>query len=212
MASAYRSAHGERRRTLPRSYGEAVSSFDFEGMTFTIDPMTLRESVDDPDALARWCAANPRDPRTVAHLRILGRLEEAEALGRVLLADSPAHPVARAALRARFAQVLQWRGRFEAADEEFSRAAEETGLSDDPTAPSSILALAAVLQHRAKNRFEHALVAEAGERPRLSARLMDAAREDARRALAIREGLRASEDQILSSRETLARLERDGAE
>jgi hypothetical protein len=206
VASAYRSAHGELPEPASRPYGGTVTSQEFEGMTFTIDPSTLRDSVDDPVALARWCAANPEDPRTVSHLRVLGRLEEAEALGRALLVPDGLHPVSRAMRRARWAHVLQWQGRFETADEEFSRAAEETGLSDDPTAPSSILALATVLQHRAKNRFEHALVAEAAERPRLATRLRTAAGEDAGRALAIREALSAPRDQILSSRETVARL------
>lgn len=188
-----------------------MTSYEFEGMTFTTDPATLRESVDRPEALAHWCAANPEDPRTVAHLRILDRLEEAEELGRRLLADPSLHPVSRAVRRTRLAQVLQWQGRFEEADEEFALAAEETGLSDDPTSASSILALASVLHQRAASRFENAVVAAAADRPRLAERLRTSALEDARRALAIRERLGAPEGQVLSSRESVGRLEREMA-
>lgn len=183
-----------------------MASFDFDGIRIDIDPVTLRERVSDPAALARWCASHPDDPRTVAALRMLERLDEAEALGRARLQDAGTHPVAVALRRTRYAHVLQSRGRFEEADAEYSRAAEETGESDDPTSPSSILALGTVLHHRAKNRFEHAGVAEAADRPRLATRLRTSATEDAERALSIRRALGAPAELVASSEEVVARL------
>lgn len=183
-----------------------MASFDFDGIRIDIDPVTLRERVSDPAALARWCAAHPDDPRTVAALRMLERLDEAEALGSARLRDPGTHPVAVALRRTRYAHVLQSCGRFEEAEAEYARAAEETGESDDPTSPSSILALATVLQHRAKNRFEHAGVAEAANRPCLAARLRTSAMEDAERALSIRQALGAPAELIASSEEVVARL------
>lgn len=189
-----------------------VSSFlAGDGILIEIDPETLRERATDPEALRRWCAEHPADPRTVALLRILGELPAAERLGRQVLADPQLHPVTRAVRRARYAHVLQWQGRFEEADAEFSRACEETGLTEDPTSASSILALASVLQHRAKNRWEQAADEAARGRPRAAARLLEAAREDARRALGIREALGAPPDQRESARETVQRLDRDPA-
>lgn len=193
--------------STPPAPSAADPVFEIGGVTIRVDPVTLRERVSDPEALSRWADAHPDDPAAVAALRMLERLDEAEAAGRRSLAAPGLHPVTRALRRARYAHVLQWQGRFEAADEEFSRASEETGMSDDPTSASGILALAGVLQHRAKNRFEHAGIARAAERPRTAARLLEAAVEDARRALAILTALGASADQITSSRATLARLE-----
>jgi len=74
-------------------------------------------------------------------------------------------------------------------------------------ATSSFLALATVLLRRARNRSEHAMVAAAAERPMRAQRLAEAALEDARRSLAIREGLDAPPDQLAMARETVTRLQ-----
>lgn len=194
------------RRATSSSHNGRVTSFEAAGVRIDIDPVTLRERVSDPAALERWCDAHPQDPMAVPLLRMLERLDEAEAAGRASLEAPGLHPVSRALRRARMAHVLQWQGRFDEADAEFSRAAEETGMSDDPTSGSSLLALASVLQHRAKNRFEHALVASAAERPQRAEDLARAAREDAERALALQTAFGAGEDQLASTRSTIARI------
>lgn len=185
-----------------------VSSFEAGGVQVRIDDDSLREVVEDPQALAAWCSEHPEDPRTVAYLRMLGRLDEAAIAGRAALAPSGLSPVMRAVRRVRYAQVLQWQGAHLAAEEQLDLAAEETGL-EDPTSPSSLSVLASVFQHRAKCRFEHALAEERAERPAAAARLWEAALDDARRALFMRERLGvADETLIASSRQTVARLER----
>ncbi|WP_151904696.1 hypothetical protein [Brachybacterium ginsengisoli] len=185
-----------------------MSSFDAAGIRVTIDDETLREQVSDPEALAAWCAQHPQDPRTVAYLRMLGRLDDAAIAGRLALAEEGISPVMRAVRRARYAHVLQWQGAFVAAEEQLDLAAEETGL-EDPTSPSSMSVLATVFQHRAKSRFDHAQAELRESRGLAAARLWEAALEDARRALFMRERLGvADESAIASSRQTLARLAR----
>lgn len=196
-----------RRSVPPAPTMGGMSAFEVEGIRIEIDPVTLRERVADPAALSRWCDEHRGDPRAVAYLRMVDRLDDAERAGRESLAEPGLHPVTRAVRRARYAQVLQWQGRFEQADEEFARAAEETGLGEDPMATSSFLALATVLLHRATSRSEHAIVAAAAERPVRAQRLAEAALEDARRALAIREGLDASADQLAAARQVVSRLQ-----
>lgn len=185
--------------------------FTAAGVQVIVDDETLRESVQDPAALAAWCAENPQDPRTVAHLRMLGRLDEAAIAGRNSL-EHPALPaLVRAVRRTRYAHVLQWQGAYLPAEEQFDLAAEETGL-EDPTSPSSLAVLASVFQHRAKSRFEHSLAQRRAQNPRSATRLRQHALEDARRALTMREMLGATEDGALaSSRQTVARLEREVA-
>ncbi|WP_157773422.1 hypothetical protein [Brachybacterium vulturis] len=185
-----------------------MSSFEAAGIHVTVEDETLREQVSDPSALARWCARHPQDPRTVAYLRMLGRLDDAAIAGRLALAAEGLSPVMRAVRRARYAHVLQWQGAFVAAEEQLDLAAEETGL-EDPTSPSSMSVLAAVFQHRAKCRFEHAQAEHRDGRHEAAARRWGEALEDARRALFMREHLGvADEDVIASSRQTLARLAR----
>lgn len=99
-----------------------------------VDDDTLREVVADPEALARWCTENPEDPRVVAHLRMLGRLDEAAIAARRSLEDPALPPLMRAVRRTRYAHVLQWQGAFTAAEEQFDLAAEETGF-EDPISP-----------------------------------------------------------------------------
>ena len=185
-----------------------MSSFEAAGVRIRIDDETLREVVSDPQALSSWCKDHPQDPRTVAYLRMLGRLDDAAIAGREAIAASGLSPVMRAVRRVRYAHVLQWQGAFVAAEEQLDLAAEETGL-EDPTSPSSLSALASGFQHRAKCRFEHALAEQRDQRPRAAGRLWEAALEDAQRALYMRERLGvAAEDVIESSRQTVRRLER----
>lgn len=186
-----------------------MTSYELDGIRITINPDTLRERAEDAAALAAWCAGRLEDPLAVPALRILGRLEEAEALGLRALHEGRPSALARAARRARLAHVWQWQGRFEEADEAFTLAAEETGL-EDPTSRSSLLLLATVLQHRAKSRFEQAQASAEADLQIAADRQWDAALEDAERALAIRCGLDAAEDLIASARETVERLRRRG--
>lgn len=185
-----------------------MSSFEAAGIQVTIDDETLRERVSDPEELAAWCAQHPQDPRTVAYLRMLGKLDDAAIAGRAALAEEGISPVMRAVRRARYAHVLQWQGAFVAAEEQLDLAAEETGL-EDPTSPSSMSVLATVFQHRAKCRFEHSLAEQREGRELAASRLREAAVDDARRALYMRERLGvADEGAIASTRQTLARLTR----
>lgn len=181
--------------------------FHAAGVHITIDNGSLREEIDDPPALRAWCLAHRQDPRTVAYLRMLGDLDDAAILGRKSLEDPSLPPLMRAVRRTRYAHVLQWQGAFTSAEEQFDLAAEETGF-DDPTSPSSLQVLAAVFQHRAKCRFEHAQAQAIAGHPDEGQELWDRALEDARRSLAIRETLDSTTPDVLaSSRQTLARLE-----
>ncbi|MFC7376272.1 hypothetical protein ACFQS2_04370 [Brachybacterium sp. GCM10030267] len=182
--------------------------FSAAGVQVRLDDDTLREVVEDPTALAQWCASNPEDPRTAAYLRMLGRLEEAAVAARRSLESTGLPPLVRAVRRVRYGHVLQWQGAFVPAEEQFDLAAEETGL-DDPTSPSSLSVLASVFQHRAKCRFEHAAHELAADRPRAAGMLRQRALEDARRALLMRENLSGTDDASLdASRQVVARLER----
>lgn len=185
-----------------------MTSFEAEGVQIRIDEDTLREVVEDPATLLEWCQEHPTDPRTVAYLRMLGHLDEAAIAGRASLAEEVRSPLMRAVRRARYAHVLQWQGAFVAAEEQLDLAAEESGL-EDPTSSSSLSILASVFQHRAKCRFEHAIAEQRAERLITAGRLWEAALEDARRALIMRERLGvADEGQLASTRQLVARLER----
>lgn len=185
-----------------------MTSFDLAGIAIHLDEETQREIVSDPQGLLAWCQAHPADPRTVAGLRMLGRLDEAAIAGRQALAEEVSSPLMRAVRRTRYAHVLQWQGAFVAAEEQFDLAAEESGL-EDPTSPSSLSILASVFQHRAKCRFEHALAERRDQRPLAAGRLWEAALEDAQRALYMRERLGVVEQDVIeSSRRLVRRLER----
>lgn len=183
--------------------------FEAAGVPVVLDEDTLREEVSDPAALLGWCESHPEDPRTVAYLRMLGRLDEAAAAARATLAPGNLPPLVRAVRRTRYAQVLQFQGAHAAAEEQYDLAAEETGL-EDPTAPAGLTVLAAVFHHRAKARFERAGAETAQERPRAAARLKEQALEDAERALAIRRHLHGEDSaEIASSRQAVERIRRD---
>lgn len=177
---------------------------EVDGQRILLDPTSLREVALDPEGLGRWCEEHPEDPHLVAHLRILGRLDEAAEAGLRFLQDASTDPLTRAVRRARHAHVLQFQGRFEAAEEQFDLAAEETGLGD-PTSRSGLLVLASVFQHRAKARWEHALAVQASS-PVRAGELLDAALGDARLALTMRERLEAGPSELASTRQTLARI------
>lgn len=185
---------------------EAVS-YPFAGTQVRIGEATLREAPEEPSAVQAWCAANPEDPATVVGLRLLGRLDEAESLGRSLLDDPSLTPLQRAVRRTRLAHVLQWQGRYAEADEEYATAAEETGF-EDPVATGPLLVLATVFQHRATSRYEQAEREASAARgdPSRVRDLCDAAQEDAQRALAIRTSCGASADQLASSQQVLRRI------
>ena len=139
---------------------------------------------------------------------MLGHLDEAAIAGRASLAEEVRSPLMRAVRRARYAHVLQWQGAFVAAEQQLDHAAQESGL-EDPTSSSSLSILASVFQHRAKCRFEHAIAEQRAERLITAGRLWEAALEDARRALIMRERLGvADEGQLASTRQLVARLER----
>lgn len=198
---------GPARATIVAMTSRESVSYPFAGTVIRIDEATLREEPADSSALRAWCREHPRDPRAVSGLRLLDRLEEAEALGRELLKDPSITPLQRSSRRARLAQVLQWQGRYAEADSHYATAAEETGF-EDPVAAQPLLLLASVLQHRATSRFEQSqreAAAEHGDPARVS-RLHRAAAEDAHRALAIRTGCGAPAEQMASALQTLRRL------
>lgn len=191
---------------VPMTSPEAVSYF-FAGTQVRLGEASLREAPEDPSAVKAWCAENPEDPATVVGLRLLGRLDEAESLGRSLLGDPSLTPLQRAVRRTRLAHVLHVQGCYAEAEEEYATAAEETGF-EDPVAAGPLLVLATVLQHRATSRYEQAEreASAASADPSRVRDLRDAAEEDARRALAIGTSCGASADQLASSQQVLNRI------
>ena len=145
-----------------------------------IDPETLREVVDDREALEQeLLTATALDQ--VWMLRILGRLSDAEHVGREQLA--------RAADRWRplllLADVRRWQG---ALDEAGSLQDEAAALADTPSRRAT------TSQHIGKRLMEAGLV--------------DAAADQFQRALDIREAYGAATELIESSRTALNRTRR----
>jgi hypothetical protein len=195
-------------RDVRSRHDGGMIGFSAAGVQVTLDDDTLREVVEDSEALTAWCTDNPEDPRAVDYLRMLGRLDEAAIVGRRTLEPTALPALVRAVRRTRYAHVLQWQGAFASAEEQFDLAAEETGL-DDPTSPSSLSVLSSVFHQRAKCRFEHALALRDQGRDEKGAALRISALEDARRALFMRENLTGIEELALeASRQTVSRLER----
>src|SRR5699024_2475552 len=89
------------------SEDRCVRSFEAAGVYVTVDDETLREQVSDLAALESWCILHPEDPRTVAYLRMIGRLVDAATAGRRRLAAEGLSPLTRAVRRARYAPLLQ---------------------------------------------------------------------------------------------------------
>jgi len=162
---------------MSEAAGAEPVEFVADGFTFRVDPVTLRDSCTDPAGLAEFCDAHPTLPATVAYLRMLGRLDEAEQRGRATLPDS-SDPARRAAALARLAHVQQWQGRFDEALATFEAALADVEHLDHPRLHAS------VLQHRAKCRLD------AGD--------LCGALADARAALNLRRD--ADEDEIASTR------------
>lgn len=146
--------------------------------TWRIDPVTLREVVDDPAALEELLDSGAPGDRVWA-LRVLGRLDDARREGEALIASDGGF---RALLL--FADVLSVKGEFTAASALQERA---TALADTPARQ------ALALQHTGKRLFDEKRYAEAAER--------------FRSALALRERHGAAAEAIASSRFALARAE-----
>lgn len=170
---------------------------------FTIDPLTQREELDDVATAEAWVAALEEqgilgDPMRVVWLRMLGRLDEAAALGWQVLARSggPASsehidtadlPLTGVAAAIRLAHVLQWQGDFELAHALFDCAIatiEAVPPLHEDTAYADYLRPFAY-QHRARCYFDQEDYAKALEL--------------AETALQLRQDAGVPEDQILHS-------------
>jgi tetratricopeptide (TPR) repeat protein len=145
-----------------------------------IDPETLREVVDDREALEQQLVkASPLDQ--VWMLRILGRLSEAERIGREQLdaATDRWRPLLL------LADVRRWQGSL---DEATSLQDEAAALADSPARRAT------TNQHIGKRLME------SGD--------AEAAAENFQRALDLREAVGAASDVIESSRAALRRARR----
>lgn len=171
---------------------------------FHIDDETLREVLDDPEAARRRLieleqhelerretgrgeaddgGGATRLREQVVLLRLLGRLEEAERLGRRALACTrDGRREVAAALR--LAHVLQWQRRFAEADELFTGALRSAEVLDDA------LLRAFAHQHYGKSLFDQGRFA--------------AAERHFSTALRLRTAAGAPEDQTASSRQARA--------
>lgn len=159
---------------------------------YDIDPLTLRERITDQDAFdhelaqLRAAFANGSDVRAqlVPMLRIAGRLDEAERMGRDYLGqlDPDISPARAHAARLRLAHVLQYQGRFD----------EALTLFDAVVAATSGSLHAFALQHRGKCLLECGLA----QRDTVQLR---AALADLENAHALRQALQVADELIASS-------------
>jgi hypothetical protein len=165
-------------------------------LDFRLHPETLREIVDDPDALDRRIsalagagAAEPGETgdfdarcEYVALLRISGRLDEAALEGEMNLAAADMSGDMRRMARAMMllGHVRQWRQEWNVADAMFHRAERLALFLDDD------MLVAHAAQHAGKSFYEQAQFVEAALRFRL--------------ALEIRERIGAPADQLELSR------------
>lgn len=164
---------------------------------YQIDDHTLREVLDDRSAAEHRVRVLTQAPHRddlravgerVSLLRMLGRLEEAEELGRQAVELTVDDDRPRLAASLRLAHVLQWQERFHEADELFTRAlTEAAALRDD-----ALLAFAH--QHYGKSLFDQKRFAEA--------------EHHFGAALELRERVCAPADQARSSRQALAAARR----
>ena len=174
---------------------------------YRIDPRTLREVPEDRPAAEAWlsCGAGPAADR-IAWLRILGRLEEAEAAARAAFAAAVEEarpglppdavlPLAAVLPGIRLAQVLHWKGEVVPALRLLARTGETLFRATD--GPGVLSARAFLHQHRGK------VLLDAGH--------PGWALADFRLALRIRAGSGAPPDQLQSTaqavNEALRRLE-----
>lgn len=157
---------------------------------YVIDDETLREELLSEEDTREWLAESPGNPDAVSFWRMLGELDRALEAGReVLLGREPGSaPWAAAAVR--LATVHHWRKEYAQAHDLLD-AAEEVFAAGMPEHEPM---LAFVHQHRAKALFDEGRTADAATA--------------ARAALALREG-RAAAPLVASTRQTLARIERD---
>lgn len=104
---------------------------------FHIDDETLREVVDDrARAAARLTELEQQDTpgsraERVIILRSLGRLTEAEELGRIDLAESAGDPRRQVAATIRLAHVLHWQERWQEAEDLFRQASDLADILDE---------------------------------------------------------------------------------
>lgn len=118
------------------------------------DDRTLRQVVTDPAALERRLAAlgdqDEHRGERVSLLRLLGRLDEARTLAEADLATCADgdDPAAEVLATVRLAQVRHWQGDLAVAQALLTSALSHAGAGHEP------LLVGAVLQHRAKVRFD----------------------------------------------------------
>lgn len=161
---------------------------------YIIDGQTLREEPLDAQEMRQWCQETPQDPNAVAFWRMLGELDTALQAGLDRLDDREPGTPRWAAAAVRLAHVHHWRGEYAEAHELFAASQEVFSRSGPDGGPDEQM-LAFVHQHRAKTLFDQGR--------------LDEALADARAALALRERLLPAGDAVvLSTRQTLARIER----
>lgn len=118
------------------------------------DDRTLRQVVTDPGAVERRLAELGDDDshrgERVSLLRLLGRLDEARTLAEADLATRADgdDPAAQVLATVRLAQVRHWQGDLAVAQALLTSALSHAGAGHEP------LLVGAVLQHRAKVRFD----------------------------------------------------------
>ena len=154
---------------------------------YLIDAETLREELLSEEDTREWLEEVPDDPQACSFWRMLGELDRAMAAGEERLHEREPLTPDWAAAAVRLAHVHHWRAEYAEAHELLD-AAEEV-LSADPAM------LAFVLQHRAKALFDEGRYREA--------------RVAAARALGLREQAGADPGVVESSRETVARIDRE---
>ena len=175
--------------------------------TYTIDDDTLRETVDDPEfvrARIRDLEAlgSDGDIERLGWLRIIGELDAAEAIGRELLSNAGGSvrgplPLPPGAIlpALRLGHVLHWQGRFDEAADLMKRAL--SAAEGEADSPRMRLIRAFAHQHLGKLQFDQ------GD--------LSASERSFRAALALREASQAPADQIASSRQALAAVNRQRA-
>ena len=147
--------------------------------SYHVDDATLRDEPDDHDEAWAYVRTLGASGEKVAWLRMLGELDDAEAMGWALVADAGGPgslaaadsrvriPMSALAPAVRLAHVLHWQGRFRDADVLFTAvvtSAEDlvrlaAGESASQQRATTMLAFA--LQHLGKSRFDEGRLDEA---------------------------------------------------
>ncbi|WP_131105210.1 tetratricopeptide repeat protein [Ornithinimicrobium sufpigmenti] len=162
---------------------------------YVIDGETLREELLSEEDTLEWLAETPADPHAVSFWRMLGELDQALAVGEGALAEREPMTPGWAAAAVRLAHVHHWREEYAEAHE-LLNAAEEVFASSGQGGGADGRMLAFVRQHRAKALFDEGRLADA--------------EAQALTALRLREELGEPEGVLASSRETVARIRREG--